>query len=98
VLNEQTGNGVGTIKEIATEILRETDWDVESECIVEKVEEDLVYLKLPEDLTDYKFAWLKDSDEKFLTEGVKEVEPQQNLAGKEILAFYSCCKNKPHRF
>ena len=98
VLNEQTGNGIGTIKEIATEILRETDWDVESECIVEKIEEALVYLKLPEDLTGYKITWLKDSDENFLTEGVKEVIPQQDLTGKEILAFYSCCKNKPHRF
>ena len=98
VLDEKVGSGVGTAKEIAEEILQETDWTVESECLVKKIEEGLVHITIPEGTiaTLLMDEWSEESGENFLTHGLKEV-PNQLVSGS-ALAFYSACKNKPSIF
>jgi hypothetical protein len=46
-LDEKLMNNLGTAEELAEEVLKETDWEVESEVLVETVEESLVYVMLP---------------------------------------------------
>jgi hypothetical protein len=46
---------------------------------------------------------LDDDEESLTTEGVRKEEIGwesffKGKASKDILAFYSCCKNKPYRF
>jgi hypothetical protein len=40
-------NNSGTARELADFILDDTDWTVESETLVEKVDEALVYVSIP---------------------------------------------------
>jgi hypothetical protein len=59
-LDAQLNNNIGTAKKLAESVLAETDWTVESEALVQKVEEPLVYVKLPENLTGTKIYRIKD--------------------------------------
>ena len=42
---------IGTAKELAESVLKNTDWVVESEAFVQKVEEALVYIAIPANTT-----------------------------------------------
>ena len=97
-------NNMDTAKKLAEEVLKETDWTVESEVLVEKVEEALVYIQLPSSLTSYKIYRLNDQQSPY-TNGVtstlltESTTPKlSSLQGKTALAFYSSCTSKPHRF
>jgi hypothetical protein len=46
IIDKDGTSNVGTAAELATKVLRETDWGVESEKVVETVEEALVYVNL----------------------------------------------------
>jgi hypothetical protein len=97
-LDEQLRNNMGNVEYLATETLKETDWEVKSEVFVERVDEALVYVQLPESLSNgSKVYKLLDDEDNFLEEGLKQEEDSFAL-GKVVLAFYSSCRNKPHRF
>ena len=105
-LNADLMNNMGSAKEIGKYTMKETDWQVESEFLVESVEESLIYISLPDDLSNYKIYRLRDQtapyssgiEEDLLTENEKNGIKLDDLKGKTILAFYSSCKNKPNRF
>jgi hypothetical protein len=46
-------NNMGTAGELANYVLDETDWSVSSEALVEKVEDNLVYINIPDDTIVY---------------------------------------------
>lgn len=97
-LDEQLRNNMGSVEYLATETLKEIDWEVESEVFVERVDEALVYVQLPEFLSNGSKAYkLLDDEDDFLTKGL-EAEEDSSVLGKTVLAFYSSCRNKPHRF
>ena len=47
-LDAESNNNLGTAKQLAEYCLSGTDWSVESEALVEKVEDNLVYVKIPQ--------------------------------------------------
>jgi uncharacterized protein with von Willebrand factor type A (vWA) domain len=47
-LDTKLMNNMGTAEELAEYVLSETDWDVDSEAFVEKVEDNLVYINIPD--------------------------------------------------
>ena len=97
-LDEQLRNNMGNVEYLATETLKETDWTIESEVFVERVDEALVYVQLPATLpTGSKVYKLLDDEDDFLESGLQE-EEDNSILGKTVLAFYSSCRNKPHRF
>jgi hypothetical protein len=79
---------------LAEKTLEGTDWNVQSEVFVEKISETLVYLSSKEDL---KVTHIIDQDLNNPEQGVT-TESFTLPKGSEILAFYSSCTNKPHRF
>lgn len=100
-LDEQLRNNMGNVEYLATETLKETDWEVESEVFVERVDEALVYVKLPNSLPDnFQVYKLLDDRDDFLKVGL-EPKLEENTSiweNRTVLAFYSSCRNKPHRF
>lgn len=84
-------NNLGTAKYLAEKTLEHTDWEVESDIFTELIEEGLVYLLTTKPLTVWHILADKDNN---ITEVVEEELPTRS----KVLAFYSCCKNKPHRF
>lgn len=99
VLDEKVDNGsnMGTAKELASRVLKETDWTVsnESEVLVETADEHLVYLTNID-----KIKAVRIWDQKKMTKGV---DYQENVfveipANSTLLAFYSSCTSKPYRF
>jgi hypothetical protein len=46
-LDAKLNNNLGDAKKLANDVLAETDWTADSEVFVEKVDEALVYVKLP---------------------------------------------------
>jgi hypothetical protein len=88
---------MGDVEYLATEALKETDWIVQSEKFVERVDEALVYVQLPATYSNKTIHKLTDNDENFLQNGLIDGE-DNSIWGKEVLAFYSSCRNKPHRF
>jgi hypothetical protein len=46
-LDAELMNNVGNSQTLATEVMKETNWAIDAEKIVETVEEALVYVKLP---------------------------------------------------
>ena len=97
-LDEQLRNNMGNVEYLATETLKETDWFVDSEVFVERVDEALVYVQLPESLSNgSKVYKLLDDGDDFLEVGLN-TEEDGSVLGKTVLAFYSSCRNKPHRF
>lgn len=94
VLDAQLMNNMGTANELAKRILEETDWTVsdESEAFVQTIEEPLVYVTIP---SGTAAKHIKDQSD--LKTGVS-VEDYTFSTATTVLAFYSCCVNKPHRF
>ena len=88
-LNNELGENSGTAKELATKVLCETNWSVDSDKFVERVEEALVWLKTPN--REIKATIVSDDN----------IEPCGTVTfngSAEILAFYSSCTSKPYRF
>jgi hypothetical protein len=102
-LDAELMNNIGTANELAEFVLRETDWGVSenSEAFVQTIDEALVYLIFPQNpsanLRVYKITGQKEDNRKI---GVvaNELDSLDELKGKTILAFYSSCTSKPHRF
>ena len=103
-LDDQRMNNLGTIGELAERVLENTDWTVseDSEIIVEKISENLVYLQLPNVIPSNTIYQILDQTENNLKKGVESKPLSQSecdeLSGATILAFYSSCTNKPYRF
>lgn len=107
ILDEQKQNNMGSAETLAKFVMGETDWTVESEKFVEKVEEHLVYATITRSALENKNLYkLSDSNDKDMRDkGVSEtlMTSADDFFGeseddKTILAFYSSCKNKPYRF
>lgn len=86
-------NNLGTAKKLAEDTLKDTDWDVESEVFIEKVEDRLVYVYSPNAETTVTNIIDQTSTAAGLT-----FIPKTLKSKTLCLAFYSSCKNKPHRF
>lgn len=84
-------NNLGTAKELAERALEGTDWTVESDIFTEMVEENLIYLLVSEDIKANRIY----SD---INGSIIDIKEETIPKNSIILAFYSCCKNKPHRF
>lgn len=102
-LDEQLMNNIGDAKELGDKVLAETNWSVDSEVFVQTVDDALVYVTFPDNFTG-KVYRIADQVAPYTTGAVgfeltesTEIK-KSDLYGKTILAFYSCCKNKPHRF
>ena len=94
IFDEQQSNNLGTLDELATRALEDTDWTVETEKFVQKIEEPLVHLIATQEIRAHHII-----DEFGTAEGVTIEEVQTLIPiGSQVLAFYSCCKNKPYRF
>lgn len=96
ILDEQRNNNLGNPKTLAERVLEDTDWKVKSEVVVQKVEDALVRITIP---VETKVIHLLDQTN--LSEGVQETTTTITKDGAdrvEVLAFYSSCANKPHRF
>ena len=99
--NAELMNNIGTAKQLAEAALEDTDWDVDSEVLVEKVEELLIYAKVNynADQSPYIPVRIYDQQDNALNQGVTTESVDSGLPnGAEILVFYSSSKNKPHRF
>ena len=106
-LDAELMNNIGSAEELGKYVMEETDWAVEeSDVSVQTVDEALVYVTLPNDFgsgeNEIKIYRLIDQTKDDLDEGVEPQEvtgtAKNNLKNQTILAFYSSCKNKPHRF
>ena len=97
-------SNLGTVKELARrtigiddaaadDALGDGGWKIESEVFVERVQDNLVYLKTTQEI---EAVWVKDQTD--LDEGVNCDTKRTIPINSTILAFYSSCKNKPHRF
>jgi hypothetical protein len=87
-------NNLGTAAELAGFALADTDWNVESEVFVEKVVDNLVYIRTNKDIFDVH----KIQDQTNLEQGVDDSTTVTIFEDTDLLGFYSSCKNKPHRF
>lgn len=99
-LDAELMNNIGSSEELAEFVMQETDWDVQNnDVVVQTIEEALIYIRLPENTLVRHLL-----DQSDLSYGVTEEQDgsnnsvEINLGGKTVLAFYSSCKNKPHRF
>lgn len=94
IFDEVMSNNLGTLEELATTALEGTGWTVSTEKFVQKIEEPLVHLVTTTNIYAYRVV-----DELGTTNGLT-ADPYVSLipSGSHILAFYSCCKNKPYRF
>jgi hypothetical protein len=88
-------NNTGDAKKLAEFVLAETDWNVNSEVFVQTVEENLVYLTFPTNFGGKVYRIIDQSAP--YTSGIIPDEATFT-GGEKILAFYSSCRNKPHRF
>lgn len=96
-LDAKLNNNLGDAKKLANDVLAETDWTADSEVFIEKVDEALVYVKLPAGTAAvHLLDQVKDEKGGYST-GVTE-EPVNFESDTTVLAFYSSCKNKPYRF
>ena len=93
-LDPESMNNSGTAKELAEYVLQDTDWSVESDVFVQTVEESLVYVTTNKDISGVK--WIKDPQG--TDEGIDDNTPVKFEANQKLLAFYSSCTDKPHRF
>lgn len=96
-INEALMNNIGDAKELGALALAETDWAVEGEVLVQTVDEALVYITIPSGTKATQIIDQVADANGFYSQGVTT---QSVTFGQDItaLAFYSSCKNKPHRF
>ena len=87
----ESRNNLGTAKELAERALEGTDWTVESDIFTERIEENLVYLLVSEDIkVNHVYSDINGN--------IIDIQEKSIPKNSVVLAFYSCCKNKPHRF
>ena len=112
VLSEQIRDkdgraNMGTAKQLSQSVLQETDWQVESDAFIEKIEEALVYITMPTTKSIYPLIDPEDREPNSKVEYGKETSIAQILSAKgvnpipdtvTVLAFYSCCTEKPYNF
>ena len=96
-LDEMLINNTGDVQALATTVLEETDWKVESEVFVEKIKESLIYITIPANTLATHIIDQKNTDKKF-SEGVDTSTQFLFESPTTVLAFYSSCKSKPARF
>jgi hypothetical protein len=79
-------------------VLEGSGWNVWSEPVAQTLEEALVELNFPQDMS--KYAIYKIDDSKVTTEGLKitKLSDTALFKGKKVYAFYSSCNSKPDRF
>ena len=100
-LDAELMNNMGTAGELGAKVLEETDWTVQSEVFVQKVEEALVYISIPYSGT---VKYKKVIDQTNLSFGITTEEvifsqPTDTAATSfTALAFYSSCTEQPYRF
>lgn len=94
-LDSESVNNSGTLQEIAETVLEDTDWEVDSDVIVQTVEEPLVYIQIPAGTT---ITPVLDQDENNKDNGVTQKPPIKLTKDSRVLAFYSSCRNKPTHF
>ena len=94
VLDEELMNNSGTAKELADSVLTDnTDWTVVSETFIQTTEESLVWLSFQGKID---VQLIKDqTDSGLIFEATSIGEDNET---NKVLAFYSSCSNKPHRF
>lgn len=95
ILDAELMNNVGDAAELAKTVLEETDWDVSSETFVETIDESLIYIEIP---GGTKATLVKDQRIEDYNSGVDDSSFKTFDKNTLVLAFYSSCKNKPHRF
>lgn len=93
ILDKEQQNNTDTAQVLAERILEGTGWDVESDFLVEAETENLVYITLP---AGTKYYQIYDQTDK--KEGVSFSQERTFSAPTTVLAFYSCCRNKPRYF
>lgn len=96
-LDAKLNNNLGDAKKLANDVLAETDWTADSEVFVEKVDEALVYVKLPAGTAAVHLLDQVKNENGIYSTGVTE-QPFTFNKETTVLAFYSSCKNKPYRF
>ena len=95
-LDSKLMNNLGTAEELATKVLADTDWEVESEHIVATQDEALVMLTVSN--TNGVQAYLID-DSNLSAQGAVIDSVASIPNGAPIYAFYSACSgDKPYRF
>ena len=107
IRDETGGSNVGTAKQLGQRVLRETDWQVESDTFVEKMEEPLVYITIPTTTNIYPLLDPDIEDPKSKVEYGDETTIAAILQSKgetsipssvTVLAFYSSCTEEPYNF
>ena len=99
-LSAEEMNNLGTAKKLAEDVMLDSGWTIgESDVLVEQVEEHLVYLQVAYKEGQEPYTATRLRDQVDFTKGVEPYgSPVQLTNGAVLLGFYSCCKNKPHRF
>jgi hypothetical protein len=109
ILNDTLMNSLGTTSTLAEEVLKETDWIVseDTEVIVEKNSESLVYVNFPNVSLSVLKGWniykvidshLQNSaNQGIISQKASDLELNYIL-NRPVLAFYSCCTSSPLRF
>ena len=93
VLDTAKENNIGNIKTLAEKVLEDTDWEVESDLLVQTIEESLVYVKVP---AGTKLVPIRDPEDNL--SGTKVWHEWVLEEEITALAFYSSCRNTPYRF
>ena len=89
-------NNMGNAIQLGNFALAETDWTVDGDKIVQTVEDNLVYVTIPAGSKAKHILDQRSIDDSY-PNGVLE-EDFVFSESTTVLAFYSSCKNKPHRF
>lgn len=97
ILDAKLQNNVGTAGDLASSVLSETDWTVESEAFVQTIEDSLVYITIPAG-TNCKHIIDQQKDENGIYSSGVTIEDYAFEERAVVLACYSSCKDKPHRF
>lgn len=96
VLDDTLQNNSGTAQELATSVLKDTDWTVDedsSDVLVQTIEEPLVYITIPDGTYARRIIDPEESDGRL--DGVEVEEEEVSVGGCTALAFYSSLRNKP---
>ena len=99
-LDKELMNNHGNALKLAKEVLKGTDWEVESEVLVQSLEEELFYVQLPKNLNNLALQpmHLIDQKRESLNVGIDDEKATLFSGGETVLAFYSSCTGKPRRF
>lgn len=99
IFDAELENNLGTSQELAEKLLEDTDWTVDKYCDVpvQTIDEALVYLKVTK--TDGVVATqIIDQSEENQKAGIKDNGTITIPKDAVILATYSSCTGRPHRF